>query len=70
MADATERAAPLDLIWGADAIAAELGRTPRATFNLLEKGDIPARKVRGRWVASRAALRRHFESEGVGHAGA
>lgn len=67
MAELAAEHAPLDLIWGADAIALELGRTRRATFHLLENGDIPARKVRGRWVASRGALRRHFEGEDSSH---
>lgn len=61
MADMAAEKAPLDLIWGADAIAIELGRTRRATFHLLENGEIPAKKVGGRWVASRDALRKHFE---------
>ena len=51
----------LDLIWGAAAIAAALGRTARSVYHLLEAGELPARKVGGRWVASREALRQHFE---------
>jgi hypothetical protein len=53
----------LDLLWGAAAIAATLNRTARQTFHLLEAGELPARKVGGRWVASRKALREHFEGE-------
>lgn len=45
-----------DLVWGAEAIAKFLGRTRRSTFHLLEKGELPARKVGGRWVASRGEL--------------
>lgn len=50
----------LELIWGAERIAAELNVTKRRAFYLLELGEIPARKVGGRWCVSRAALRRHF----------
>jgi hypothetical protein len=49
-----------DLLWGADAIAKAIGRTERMTFHLLEKGEIPAKKVGGRWVASRAKLLEHL----------
>jgi hypothetical protein len=51
----------LDLIWGCAAIAATLGVTQRACFHMLEAGVIPARKVGGRWVASRRKLEEHFE---------
>lgn len=51
----------LDLLWGAAAIAAFLGRTRRQTFGMLEAGELPARKVGARWVASRKKLREHFE---------
>ncbi len=45
-----------DLAWGVDEIAKAIGRTERATFHLLAKGQLPARKVGGRWVASRRKL--------------
>ena len=54
-------AEPLDLIWGAAAIAALLGRTTKATLHMLERGQIPARKVGARWCANRKALREFFE---------
>ena len=51
----------LDLVWGCAAIAKVIGRTERATFHMLESGDIPARKVGSkRWVASRKALEAFF----------
>ena len=50
----------LDLIWGAKAIAEAIGCTERATFHMLERKEIPARKVGSRWVASREALRLFF----------
>ncbi|MGO7210254.1 DNA-binding protein [Rhizobium ruizarguesonis] len=57
----TEHAGTLDLVWGAEAIARIIGKTPRATFHLLENGEItPARKVGNRWVVDRAQLLRFF----------
>jgi hypothetical protein len=50
----------LDLLWGVDQIASELNLTARSTYHLLEKGSLPARKHRGKWVSSRPALRRYF----------
>jgi hypothetical protein len=50
----------LDLIWGAEAIGAEIGLNTRQAFWLLENGQIPARKVGRRWCASRTGLRKHF----------
>lgn len=50
----------LDLIWGGEEIAKTIGRTPRITFHLLEKGELPAKKVGGRWVAERGKLLRFF----------
>ncbi len=57
----TEEAEPLDLVWGADAIAKVIKRNPRQVFNLLENGDLPAKKIGGRWVASRARLVQLFD---------
>jgi hypothetical protein len=50
----------LDLVWGCKAIAKVIGRTERATFHMLEAGDLPARQVGSRWVASRKALEAFF----------
>ena len=50
-----------EFIWGAPAISAVIGRSPRQTFHILSGGQIKcARKVGGRWVVSRAALLREF----------
>ena len=49
-----------DLIWGAEAIARELGVGPRRVFHYLQRGSIPARKIGELWVCSRTALRAHF----------
>jgi hypothetical protein len=47
---------PPDIVWGTNAIAAVIGRNQRQTFWMLEKGHLPARKVGGKWVASRKKL--------------
>jgi hypothetical protein len=47
-----------DLIWGAAAIAAEIGLTPSAVYAKLERGHLPGRKCGDVWVSSRRALRR------------
>jgi hypothetical protein len=46
-----------DILWGAAEIAAAIKRTVRQTNWLLERGQLPAKKVGNRWVASRKALR-------------
>jgi hypothetical protein len=51
----------LDLLWGIDAIAAFIGRSRSQTHNALAKGELPARLINGRWVASRARLRQFFD---------
>ena len=53
----------VDLVWGAADIARMLGLTERQAFHVLEKRLLPAKKIGGRWVASRSALLRHFSSE-------
>lgn len=53
----------LDLIWGVASIATFIGRTQRQTYEALAKGELPARQVNGRWVASRKKLRELFEGE-------
>jgi DNA methylase len=45
-----------DLVWGASAIAKAIGRPPRAVFHMLGVGHLPARRIGGRWVASRRKL--------------
>lgn len=51
----------LDLVWNIDGIAAVIGRTRRQTYEALVKGELPARQVNGRWVASRRRLEAFFE---------
>lgn len=56
-----------ELLWGVLAIANEIGRPPRATYNLLRKGHItPARKVGNRWVVSRQSLWSWIRGDGGG----
>lgn len=45
-----------ELVWGGENIAKVIGRTRRITFSLLDKGELPAKKVGGRWVAERNKL--------------
>ena len=51
-----DEATALDLIWGAAAIARAIGQTERATYHLLANELLPAKRVGGRWVASRRKL--------------
>lgn len=53
----------LQLVWGAEAIAAELGVSARRAYHLLEQREIPARKVGGRWVADKSRLRDFFHDK-------
>ena len=46
----------IDLVWEVSEIARLIGRSERATFHMLGKGELPARKVGGRWVAERSKL--------------
>jgi hypothetical protein len=53
----------LDLLWGATPIGKALGLNPRQAYHLLESGLVPgARKIGGRWCASRGGLRRNFDA--------
>jgi hypothetical protein len=54
---------PGDLAWGVGEIAGTIGRDERATYHLLSKGQLPARKVGGRWVASKRRLRAFLSGE-------
>jgi hypothetical protein len=47
---------PPDLIWGCSAIAQVIGRSERATFHLLSNELLPAKRIGGRWCASRRKL--------------
>lgn len=45
-----------DIVWEVGNIAKVIGRTERQTFHLLNSEALPAKKVGGRWVASRRKL--------------
>jgi hypothetical protein len=47
-------------LWGAEAIAREINRAPRATYHLLENGYLDADRVGGRWVSTPRRLREQF----------
>lgn len=64
--DHTKNDIRIDLVWGAAAIAIVLGAKRRQTFHLLETGQIPAKKVGGRWVAERGKLHAFFLDEDAG----
>lgn len=45
-----------DIVWEAAGIGEVIGRTPRQVVHMLNMGLLPAKKVGGRWVASRKKL--------------
>ena len=45
-----------DLVWGCAAIAKVIGRSERSTFHMLERRLLPAKRIGGRWCASRRRL--------------
>jgi hypothetical protein len=59
----SRKTASLDLLWGAAAIAEVLNLRPRQAFHMLENGEIPGKKVGGRWVVDRQKLAEFFLSE-------
>ncbi|WP_336741357.1 helix-turn-helix domain-containing protein [Aureimonas altamirensis] len=63
MTGTTKSVQEMDLVWGATDIARFIGRSTRSTFYLLENGELPGRKVGGRWVASRSEIERFFRGE-------
>jgi len=54
----------LDVLYGAEEIAAFINRDVRQTFYMLETGLLPAKKIGKQWTTTRTLLRQHFE-EGV-----
>ena len=52
-------------LWGWQAIAKEINRTRRQTFYMLENGLLPAKKIGGKWMTTRRALRQHLAVESV-----
>ena len=52
-------------IWGARAIAREIGKKPTETFYLLKIGALPAVKIGDSWVAYPSRLRARLRGETV-----
>jgi hypothetical protein len=44
-------------IWGAGPISKVISKSERATYHLLERGLLPAKKVGGSWVSTPRKLR-------------
>ena len=53
----------LDLLWGAGQIGDFIRRPTRATYHMLERGQLPAKKVGKIWTARRSALAAHFTND-------
>lgn len=58
-----QQAPRINVIWGAEAIGAAIGRTERQAKHMMANGQLPARKIQGRWVASVDVLRLFFEGD-------
>jgi hypothetical protein len=61
MADTQPELLANDLIYGAVAIGAEINRTPKQVYKLVENKRIPVGHLGNSIVASRGELRAHFE---------
>lgn len=59
---------PKKFIWGCRAIARQIGATERQTFHMLESGQIPAKKIGGKWVAEEGQLHDTLLTESDGEA--
>ena len=46
----------IDVLWGAEAIGAAIGANRRRAFHMLESGQLPAKRIGGRWCARRSEL--------------
>jgi hypothetical protein len=44
-------------LWGAAAIGAEIHRTEKQTFHMLQAGTIPGQKIGRLWVSTKRQLR-------------
>jgi hypothetical protein len=51
----------IDLVWGINAIARLIGRTDRQVFHMAKNGQIPVKKIGGRWCANRNELTAFFK---------
>jgi hypothetical protein len=55
----TQETEASDIVWGAGPIGKVINANERQAFHLLERGLLPARKIGGRWAASRRKLLQH-----------
>ena len=51
----------LDVLRGAERIGLYIGLNVRQAFYLLGKGELPAKKIGGRWVSTKHQLRSFVE---------
>jgi hypothetical protein len=59
----TTTAPSAEIVWGARAIGATIGRSEKAAFAILEAGKLAgARKVAGRWALNTAVFFKSFEA--------
>jgi hypothetical protein len=63
ISDYSKSDAPLsdDLLFGAAAIAAFIGRSERAVRHQLDRGTIPHKRMGRLLVGSKSTLRKHFQ---------
>jgi hypothetical protein len=54
------------ILSGVSAIAAEINRTPRRTYDLLAARKIPATKIGGTWTSTRNVLRAYVAAMAQG----
>ena len=62
MRDTINDESQLDVLRGAKRIGAFIGLNVRQAFYALEKGELPAKKICGRWVSTKQQLRRLVEA--------
>ena len=50
-------------LWGATQIAPVIRRSVDTTLLMIERGELPGRRIGGRWCTTRRALKRFFNNE-------
>jgi hypothetical protein len=51
-----------DLVIGAKSIGAEVGRTERQAYHMLENGILPGFKLGSQWAAKRSKIKAHIDA--------
>lgn len=54
---------PMGLIWEVENISKFIGLNERQTFHILSSGQIPAKKIGGKWVVQLDELKRFFSGK-------